>query len=39
MQVKCKANTKYNSYAKQIHFIYKINAIYLQNNCKTKANI
>lgn len=26
MQIKCKANTKNNSYAKQIHFINKINA-------------
>lgn len=39
MQIKCKANTKNNSYAKQIHFINKINAIYLQNKSKTKANI
>lgn len=26
MQIKCKANTKNNSYARQIHFINKINA-------------
>lgn len=37
MQIKCKANTKNNSYAKQIHFINKINAEQMQFIYKINA--